>query len=193
MFTLYKTENSKISEQGEELIEGGLRRKLVCMQLFREMLSNWKALKRTRQYRKAWWVVVVHCCISMNTCLRVLQRLPLTRDLSPSKESGKVAFWWTSIKEKPLELFWIFTRFQGNSPRNWEFYLAERRLKLFKLISGSDHAKRKGDFELKILNSTARVDLLIYMHRWFWKLSRAAIWKFHSQIRYPLNDALSFG
>ena len=36
---------------------------------------------------------------------RLLQRLPLTRDLSPSKESGKVAFWWTSIKEKPLELF----------------------------------------------------------------------------------------
>ena len=35
----------------------------------------------------------------------LLQRLPLTRDLSPSKESGKVAFWWTSIKEKPLELF----------------------------------------------------------------------------------------
>ena len=34
-----------------------------------------------------------------------LQRLPLTCDLSPSKESGKVAFWWTSIKEEPLELF----------------------------------------------------------------------------------------
>ena len=37
--------------------------------------------------------------------MRALQRLPLTRDLSPSKESDKVAFWWTSIKEKPLELF----------------------------------------------------------------------------------------
>ena len=34
-----------------------------------------------------------------------LQRLPITRDLSPSKESDKVAFWWTSIKEKPLKLF----------------------------------------------------------------------------------------
>ena len=33
------------------------------IQLFRQRLSNWKALKRTRQYRKAWWVVVVHCCI----------------------------------------------------------------------------------------------------------------------------------
>ena len=33
------------------------------IQLFRERLSNWKALKRTRQYRKAWWVVVVYCCI----------------------------------------------------------------------------------------------------------------------------------
>ena len=33
------------------------------IQLFRERLSNWKALKRTRQYRKAWWVVVVHSCI----------------------------------------------------------------------------------------------------------------------------------
>ena len=33
------------------------------IQLFRERLSNWKALKRTRQYRKVWWVVVVHCCI----------------------------------------------------------------------------------------------------------------------------------
>ena len=32
-------------------------------QLFRERLPNRKALKRTRQYRKAWWVVVVHCCI----------------------------------------------------------------------------------------------------------------------------------
>ena len=39
------------------------------------------------------------------TAVTCLQRLPLTRDLSPSKESGKVAFWWTSIKEKPLELF----------------------------------------------------------------------------------------
>ena len=35
----------------------------------------------------------------------ILQRLPITRDLSPSKESNKVAFWWTSIKEKPLKLF----------------------------------------------------------------------------------------
>ena len=35
----------------------------VYIQLFRERLSNWKAKKRTRQYRKAWWVVVVHCCI----------------------------------------------------------------------------------------------------------------------------------
>ena len=34
-----------------------------------------------------------------------LQRLPITHDLSPSKESDKVAFWWTSIKEKPLKLF----------------------------------------------------------------------------------------
>ena len=34
-----------------------------------------------------------------------LQRLPITRDLSPSKESDKVAFWWTSMKEKPLKLF----------------------------------------------------------------------------------------
>ena len=32
-------------------------------QLFRQRLSNWKASKRTRQYRKAWWVVVAHCCI----------------------------------------------------------------------------------------------------------------------------------
>ena len=30
---------------------------------FRQRLSNWKAPKRRRQYRKAWWVVVVHCCI----------------------------------------------------------------------------------------------------------------------------------
>ena len=35
----------------------------VGIQLFRERLSNWKASKRMRQYRKAWWVVVVHCCI----------------------------------------------------------------------------------------------------------------------------------
>ena len=32
---------------------------LKCIQLFREILSNWKASKRTRQCRKAWWVVVV--------------------------------------------------------------------------------------------------------------------------------------
>ena len=34
-----------------------------------------------------------------------LQRLPMTRDLRHSKESDKVAFWWRSIKEKPLKLF----------------------------------------------------------------------------------------
>ena len=34
-----------------------------------------------------------------------LQRLPITRDLSPSKDSDKAAFWWTSIKEKPSKLF----------------------------------------------------------------------------------------
>ena len=34
-----------------------------------------------------------------------LQRLPITRDLRHSKESDKVAFWWTSIKQKPLKLF----------------------------------------------------------------------------------------
>ena len=43
----------------------------------------------------------------------MLQRLPLTRDLSPSKESGKVAFRWTSIKENPLELFLILTTFHN--------------------------------------------------------------------------------
>ena len=35
----------------------------------------------------------------------ILQRLPITRDLRHSKESDKVAFWWTSIKQKPLKLF----------------------------------------------------------------------------------------
>ena len=43
-----------------------------------------------------------------------LQRLPKTRDLSPSKDSDKAAFWWTSIIEKPLKLFWILRTFQGN-------------------------------------------------------------------------------
>ena len=33
------------------------------IQLFREWFSHWKASKRTWQYRKAWWAVVVHCCI----------------------------------------------------------------------------------------------------------------------------------
>ena len=47
-----------------------------------------------------------------------LQRLPITRDLPSSKESDKVTFWWTSIKEKPLKLFWILTRFRGNPARN---------------------------------------------------------------------------
>ena len=44
----------------------------------------------------------------------ILQRLPITRDLSPSKYSDEVAFWWTSIKEKPLKLFGILRTFQGN-------------------------------------------------------------------------------
>ena len=35
----------------------------------------------------------------------VLQRLPITRDLLSSKELDIVTFWWTSKKEKPLELF----------------------------------------------------------------------------------------
>ena len=35
----------------------------------------------------------------------ILQRLPMTRDLSPSKDSDKVAFLWMSIIEKPLKLF----------------------------------------------------------------------------------------
>ena len=34
----------------------------------------------------------------------MLQQLPITRDLSPSNESEKGGFWWTSIKEKPLKL-----------------------------------------------------------------------------------------
>ena len=34
-----------------------------------------------------------------------LQQLPITGDLRHSKESDKVAFWWTSIKEKSLKLF----------------------------------------------------------------------------------------
>ena len=48
----------------------------------------------------------------------ILQRLPITRDLSPSKDSDKVAFWWTSIKEKSLKLFSILIGFQGNPARN---------------------------------------------------------------------------
>ena len=38
-----------------------------------------------------------------------LQRLPITRDPPPSKVANKVEFSWTSIKEKPLKLFWILT------------------------------------------------------------------------------------
>ena len=34
----------------------------------------------------------------------LLQRLPITRDLRHSKESDEVAFWCTSIKEKPLKV-----------------------------------------------------------------------------------------
>ena len=34
-----------------------------------------------------------------------LQQLPIIRDLLPSKDSDKAAFWWTSIIEKPLKLF----------------------------------------------------------------------------------------
>ena len=34
----------------------------------------------------------------------MLQQLPITRDLSPSNESEKGGFRWTSIKQKPLKL-----------------------------------------------------------------------------------------
>ena len=34
-----------------------------------------------------------------------VQRLPITCDLSPSKESVRVGVWWMPIKEKPLNLF----------------------------------------------------------------------------------------
>ena len=37
----------------------------------------------------------------------------MTRDPSPSKEADGVEFYWTSIKEKPLKLFYILTDFQG--------------------------------------------------------------------------------
>ena len=56
--------------------------------------------------------------LKQQKCIRILQRLPITCDLWHSKESDKVVFWWTSIKEKPLKLFWILTRFQGNPARN---------------------------------------------------------------------------
>ena len=42
-----------------------------------------------------------HLCAKRSVQLITLQRLPITRDLSPSKDSDKAAFWWTSIKEKP--------------------------------------------------------------------------------------------
>ena len=48
---------------------------------------------------------VIFSCNQLNNILCVLQRLPITRDLSPSKDSDKAAFWWTSIIEKPLKLF----------------------------------------------------------------------------------------
>ena len=35
----------------------------------------------------------------------LLQRLPVTCNLPPSKHSDKAEFQWTSIKEKPLKLF----------------------------------------------------------------------------------------
>ena len=38
----------------------------------------------------------------------------MTRDPPPSKAADKVEFSWTSIKEKPLKLFWILTEFQAN-------------------------------------------------------------------------------
>ena len=35
--------------------------------------------------------------------IKTLKRLPITRDLSPSKDSDKAAFWWTSIR-KAIEI-----------------------------------------------------------------------------------------
>ena len=76
------------------------------IQLFRERLSNWKALKRPRQYRKAWWVAVVHCCIvnsrvfsameggAMNTCLRA----------GLKEQNG---FWAFNIF---IKIYWVFPR-----------------------------------------------------------------------------------
>ena len=54
--------------------------------------------------------VVVFFKIKLASCYHelyqnALQRLPITRDLSPSKDSDKAALWWTSIIEKPLKLF----------------------------------------------------------------------------------------
>ena len=53
----------------------------------------------------------------------LLRRLPITRDLSPSKDSDIVAFWWTSIREKPLKShFQFMEHFKATKPRNWQFY-----------------------------------------------------------------------
>ena len=51
-----------------------------------------------------------------------LQQLHITRDPPSSKESDKVAFWLTSIKEKPLNYF----EFQGNRAKKLTILLAKR-------------------------------------------------------------------
>ena len=58
--------------------------------------------------------------------INTLQRLPITRDLSPSKQSDKVAFWWTSIKEKPFKLFLILTTIQGSRTKQLKVLSADR-------------------------------------------------------------------
>ena len=62
---------------------------------------------------------------SMFSDIGSLQQLPITCDLSPSKESNEVAFWWTSIKEKPLELFLILTIFQGSRTKSLKVLYAD--------------------------------------------------------------------
>ena len=41
------------------------------------------------------------------------------------KSRTEVAFWWTSIKEKPLELFLIQTTFQGNRTKSLKVLYAD--------------------------------------------------------------------
>ena len=97
------------------------------IQLFREWLSNKIILKLTRQYRKALWVVVVHCFIVKLTSFSAMEGGTMNIGYFPDYLSALsrklLRFFWTTFVETAVcpirnyswgKLNTFFT--DGNSP-----------------------------------------------------------------------------